>query len=156
MLAAVREQVANGNLEAAGQLLASLGSGRHEGVDYAEVEKGLAGARLLQAQAETALKGAMDALRVGAKEESRLVIFPPLRLLREYRMARLKASQAMAGGVKYLERVGGTSGERVRVLYEELRSLEESIGRGVEAAQVSFCNFCGHQFACGFGEAMLR
>jgi len=132
VLAAVREQVANGNLEAAGQLLGSLGSRRHEGVDYAEVEKGLAGARSLHAQAETALKGALDALRVRAEKESRLVIFPPLRLLREYRMARLKASQAMAGGVKYLERVGGTSGERVRGLYEELRSLEESIGRGVE------------------------
>ena len=132
LLAAVREQVANGNLEAAGQLLGSLGSRRHEGVDYAEVEKGLAGARSLHAQAETALKEALDALRVGAEEESRLVIFPPLRQLREYRMARLKASQAMAGGVKYLERVGGTSGERVRALYEELRGFDERIGHGVE------------------------
>gem|GEM_PF-3897348 len=25
-----------------------------------------------------------------------------------------------------------------------------------KAAQFSFCDFCGHQFACGFGEAMLR
>ena len=132
LLAAVREQVANGNLEAAGQLLGSLGSRRHEGVDYAEVEKRLAGARLLHAQAETALKEALDALRVGAEKESRLVIFPPLRQLREYRMARVRASQAMAGGVKYLERVGGTSGERVRALYEELRGVEERIGHGIE------------------------
>jgi formylglycine-generating enzyme required for sulfatase activity len=132
VLAAVREQVATGNLEAAGQLLGSLGSGRHEGVDYAEVANVLTRAQTAQAEVETRLKESLEELRRMVTAAPPLIVFPPLRPLSEHRAARSRAGQAMSGGANYLERVGGASGGRVWVLYEELRGLEERIARGIE------------------------
>ena len=131
VLVAVRERVANGHLEAAGQLLGSIEGKRHEGVDYEEVAKVLTRARTLLCEVETALNGALEALKVLMVTMPELFIFPPLILLREHRTASLRATQALADGLKYLEQVGGPSGEKVRLLYEELRGIEEKNGQRI-------------------------
>ena len=131
VLAAVRERAANGHLEAAAGLLGSMVGKRHEGVDYEQVANDLTQARTAQTEVETRLKGTLEDLRTIVTTVPRLNVFPPLSLLREHRTASLRASQAMAAGVKYMEQVGGPSGEKVRVLYEEIRGVEERLGHGI-------------------------
>jgi hypothetical protein len=46
-------------------------------------------------------------------------------------MARLKAAEATAAGVKYVERLGGNSGEKIRGMLEEVRDIDQRIGIGV-------------------------
>ena len=131
VLASVREQVANGYLEAAGKLLGSLGVRRLAGLEYGAVEKSLTQAQAALAEVEGKLEVALEALKAREAKVPGLLIFPPVGRLREHRMARLKAAEATAAGVKYVEQLGGFSGEKIRGILEEVRDIDQRIGIGV-------------------------
>jgi formylglycine-generating enzyme required for sulfatase activity len=131
VLAAVREQVANGYLEAACKLWGSLGGRRLIGVEYDAVEKSLTQAQAALAEVESKLKVALEALKAREAKVPGLLIFPPVGRLRESRMARLKAAEATAAGVKYVEQLGGFSGEKIRGMLEEVRDIDQRIALGV-------------------------
>ena len=127
LVVAVREQVANGQLEAAEATLGRLGK-KLPGVDYQ-------GAELLVKQAigerdrvQQGLKAALERLKAAesgsAEVLARLPAFPPIRNLRLCREVRNQAASAMSEAVKYLECIGGPSGEAVRRLLEEVQSLD--------------------------------
>jgi formylglycine-generating enzyme required for sulfatase activity len=131
VLASVREQVANGYLEAAAKLFGSLGVRRLEGLEYGAVEKFLTQAQAALAEVEGMLEVALEALKAREANVPGLLIFPPVGRLREHRMARLKAAEATAAGVKYVEQFGGFSGEKIRGMLEEVRDIDQRIALGV-------------------------
>ena len=131
VLASVREQVANGYLEAAGKLFGSLGVRRIAGLEYGAVEKSLSQAQAALAEVEGKLEVALEALKAREAKVAGLLIFPPVGRLREHRMARLKAAEATAAGVKYVEQLGGFSGVKIRGTLEEVRDIDQRIGLGV-------------------------
>ena len=134
VLASVRKQVANGYLEAAGKLFGSLGGRRFAGLEYGAVEKSLTKAQAALAEVEGMLEVALEALKEREAEVAKvtgLLIFPPVGRLRKHRMARLKAAEAMAAGVKYVEQLGGFSGEKIKRILGEARDIDQRIALSV-------------------------
>ena len=134
VLASVRKQVANGYLEAAGKLFGSLGGRRFAGLEYGAVEKSLTKAQAALAEVEGMLEVALEALKAREAEVAKvtgLLIFPPVGRLRKHRIARLKAAEAMAAGVKYVEQLGGFSGEKIKRILGEARDIDQRIALSV-------------------------
>ena len=135
LLAAVREQVASGQLESAIKLFGAIGK-RFSGLNYSVVEMALNQAKSERSRVEALLEGSIDGLKAvesgSAKVLARVPAFPPVGNLRRCRTACDQASAAMAEAVKYMECVGGTSGESVRKLFEEVQILDRRIIQKVQ------------------------
>jgi formylglycine-generating enzyme required for sulfatase activity len=76
----------------------------------------------------------LEALKAREAEVAKvtgLLIFPPVGRLRKHRIARLKAAEAMAAGVKYVEQLGGFSGEKIKRILGEARDIDQRIALSV-------------------------
>ena len=134
LLAALREQLANGQLEAAIKLWGTVGK-RSSDLRYSEVEKALNQAKDERSRLEAILREAVDGLNSVESgldaALARFPIFPPVVNLRRCHTVRGQAAAAMAESVKYMECVSGTSGEAVRRLFEEVKGLDRGMTQKV-------------------------
>ncbi len=132
LLAAVMEQVAIGQIEAAVSLFGTVEK-RFSDLNYSAVETTLNQVKGERSRVETVLREAMDGLKSvesgSADRSTRFPVLPPVLNLRRCRTVRVQAAAAMAEAVKYLECVGGTSGEAVRGLLVELQGLDQEINQ---------------------------